>query len=71
MDCKIVRKESTLHIHHLALESNVFGNDDFLIALRKELEFFLEFYHCCKLRLHKNSPANVRTELGSIIGDLS
>ena len=51
---------------NLALEPNIFGNDDFLIALRKELESFLEFNHCSKLRLHKSSPANVRTELGSI-----
>jgi uncharacterized protein YcaQ len=69
MDCKAERKASMLHIHHLALEATVLKNDAFLAALCKELECFLKFNHCNKLRLHRTSPANIKPELQTLIND--
>ncbi len=63
MDCKAERKESLQHIHHLALEPSVLKTDARLPALRKELESFLQFNHCNKLRLHRTSPAKIKPEL--------
>ncbi|PZD72039.1 hypothetical protein C1752_03973 [Acaryochloris thomasi RCC1774] len=71
MDCKNERNESLLHIHHLALEPTVLRTDALFLALRKELESFLQFNHCNKLRLHKTSPAKVQPELQTLINDLT
>ncbi|MGK0185482.1 MAG: hypothetical protein ACI9R3_001260 [Verrucomicrobiales bacterium] len=71
MDCRTERNESLLHIHHLALEPAVLKIDAFFLALRKELESFLRFNHCKSLQLHRTSPANVKTELQSVINDLT
>ncbi len=71
MDCRTERKHSLLHIHHLALEPTVLKTDTLLLALRKELETFLQFNHCNKLRLHRTSPAKVKPELQILIKDLT
>lgn len=71
MDCKTERKESLLHIHHLAMEPCVMKTHTFLPALRKELESFLKFNHCNKLRVHRTSPAKIKPELLSVISDLT
>ncbi|MDF1860362.1 MAG: crosslink repair DNA glycosylase YcaQ family protein [Verrucomicrobiales bacterium] len=56
MDCKAERKESRLHILHLALEPGVVQTDAFFQALCRELESFLTFNQCSRLRLHRTSP---------------
>jgi uncharacterized protein YcaQ len=71
MDCRTERKESLLHIRHLALEPRVLKTDAFFLALRKELESILQFNHCNHLRLHRTSPANVKPELQTVINDLT
>ncbi|MEL6137814.1 MAG: crosslink repair DNA glycosylase YcaQ family protein [Cyanobacteria bacterium J06628_6] len=71
MDCRTERNESLLHIHHLALEPTVLKTDALFIALCKELESFLQFNHCNKLRLHRTSPAKVKPELQILINDLT
>ncbi len=69
MDCKAERNQSRLHIHHLALEPTVLKTDALFLALRKELESFLQFNHCNTLRLHRTSPAKVKSELQKLIND--
>ena len=71
MDCRTERSESLLHIHHLALEPQISKNDSFFFALRKELESFMRFNHCSKVQLHRTSPVKVRSELQSVISDLT
>ena len=71
MDCKAERKESLLHIHHLVLEPMVLKTDALFLALCKELESFLLFNDCNKLRLHRTSPATVQPELQMLISDLT
>jgi uncharacterized protein YcaQ len=71
MDCKIERNESLLHIRHLALEPTVLEAGALLLALCKELESFLQFNHCNKLRLHRTSPAKVKPEFQILINDLT
>jgi uncharacterized protein YcaQ len=63
MDCKADRKESVLHIHGLALESNLRKTEAFALALTKELVPFLHFNQCKSLRLHSTSPASFKPEL--------
>ncbi len=70
MDCRTERNESLLHIHHLALEPAILKPNALFSALRKELESFLQFNHCNKIRLHKTSPAKVTSELQILINDL-
>tara|TARA_R110002096_G_scaffold16106_50_gene55350 strand:- start:9379 stop:10605 length:1227 start_codon:yes stop_codon:yes gene_type:complete len=70
MDCKAERKESLLHIHHLALEPWLEETESFLEALRKELESFMRFNHCTHLRLHRTSPEPVKPALQAAINDL-
>ncbi len=70
MDCRVERKESLLHIHHLALEPTVLKTDALFFALRKELESFLQFNHCNGLRLHRTSPVNIKSKLQAAINDL-
>jgi uncharacterized protein YcaQ len=71
MDCRTERKESLLHIHHLAMEPWVLKTDAFFLALRKELESFLQFNQCNRLQLHRTSPAKVKQELRTVISDLT
>ncbi len=71
MDCKTERKESLLHIHHLAIEPTVLKTDALLLALRSELESFMQFNDCNKIQLHRTSPANVKRELQHRINDLT
>lgn len=59
MDCKVERKKSLLHIHHLALEPKLMKTEEFFMALRQELQSFLRFNHCENIILHKVSPSNV------------
>jgi uncharacterized protein YcaQ len=56
MDCKADRRESHLHIHHLALESTLNNIDDFSQALSKTLPTFMQFNNCTQLTLHKTTP---------------
>ncbi len=58
MDCKADRRESHLHIHHLALESSLKNTDDFSQALSKTLPAFMKFNNCEQLTLHKTTPKN-------------
>ena len=67
MDCKIVQKESLLHIHHLALEPGLANIDAFLPALCKELAAFLRFNNCRALRLHKTTPGKLKPMLQTAI----
>jgi uncharacterized protein YcaQ len=71
MDCRTEKNESLLHIHHLALEPTVGRTDEFFLALRKELEAFLEFNLCTKIRLDRTSPSRVKPELQRVINDLT
>jgi uncharacterized protein YcaQ len=70
MDCKAERKESLLHIHHLALEPWLVKTEPFFQALRKELESFMRFNHCTRLRLHRTSPEHVKPALQALIDDI-
>ncbi|MGI9469973.1 MAG: winged helix-turn-helix domain-containing protein [Rubripirellula sp.] len=70
MDCRAERKESLLHIHHLALEPTVERTDALFVALKKELKSFLRFNQCEQIRLHRTSPAKVKPEFRSRIKDL-
>lgn len=60
MDCKAERKESLLHINHLALEPWLVKIDEFAFALCKELESFLKFNNCKKLKIHRITPVNFK-----------
>ncbi len=71
MDCKAERKESLLHLQHLALEPWLMKTDAFLPALQKELKSFLKFNHCHRLRLHRTSPANVKPKLRKLIDQIA
>jgi len=70
MDCKAERKESLLHIHHLALEPWLVKTDTFFQALRKELESFMQFNHCNRLCVHRISPEHVKLALQAVIDDV-
>ncbi len=69
MDCKAERKESRLHIQHLALEPFLVKTDAFCQALCKELESFMQFNHCDSLHLHRTSPEQVKPLLQAVIND--
>ncbi|MDB4459320.1 winged helix DNA-binding domain-containing protein, partial [bacterium] len=69
MDCKAERKESLLHIHHLALEPWLVKTDAFFQALRKELEPFMQFNHCKRLQVHRTSPEDVKPAFQAVIND--
>ena len=71
MDCKSERKESRLHIFHLALEPCLLKTDVFFTALRKELVSFMQFNQCNSIRLHRTSPAKVRPALRTALKDLA
>ena len=70
MDCKADRKESVLHVYHLALEPGLKKLDQFALALRKELKAFLKFNGCDGLKLHRTSPAGLKGELESALQEL-
>ena len=63
MDCKADRKNSHLHIHHLALESGLAKTEAFAIALIKELAPFMIFNKCRSLSIHRSSPMNLKHKL--------
>lgn len=67
IDCKAERKESLLHIHHLALEPWLVKTDDFILNLNNELISFLTFNNCHKIRIHKTTPANLKPVLQNVI----
>jgi uncharacterized protein YcaQ len=71
MDCKAERKELLLHIYHLALEPSLAQTDAFILALCKELQSFLLFNHCSRLKLHRTSPSNIRPLLQTAIDGLT
>lgn len=71
MDCRADRKESTLHINHLALEPTAPKSEALLLALQKELKPFLKFNNCTKLHLHKTTPTNLKPHLQRLIKDLT
>ena len=71
MDCKAERKESLLHIQHLALEPWLVKIDAFLPALKKELKAFLKFNCCNRIRLHRTAPANVKPKLQRLIDQIA
>ncbi|EMI19073.1 protein containing DUF1006 [Rhodopirellula maiorica SM1] len=70
MDCRADRKESLLHILHLATESNLDRLDAFFIALQKELVVFAKFNDCSELRLHRTSPGKCKPLLQKAIHSL-
>lgn len=67
MDCRADKKESVLHIHHLALEPGLLKKEAFSIALVKELGAFLDFNRCTGVLLHKTTPESFRQELQLLI----
>jgi uncharacterized protein YcaQ len=71
MDCKAERKESLLHIQHLALESSLAKTDEFFLALSKELASFLQFNNCRNIRLHSTFPAHVKPILQAVIDGMT
>ena len=70
MDCKAERKESLLHIQHLALESCLVKTDAFTLALSKELESFMQFNNCSNLKLHRTTPTNFKPILQTAVNSL-
>ena len=60
MDCKADRKDSLLHIHHLALESWLTKQEAFTLALRKELKSFLLFNECTNFKVHRKTPPDFK-----------
>jgi len=58
MDCKAVRSESRLDIHHLALEPRLKKLDDFMSSLKQALPEFMVFNGCERLLLHKVTVGN-------------
>ena len=67
MDCKADRKNSHMHILHLALEHGLEKTEAFASALAKELVSFLQFNECLNLTIHRTSPTNFKHELERLI----
>jgi uncharacterized protein YcaQ len=63
MDCKADRRESHLHILHLAAESSLENIDGLARALCRKLPSFMQFNHCRQLSLHKTSPKSYQAIL--------
>ncbi len=63
MDCKAERKESLLHVNHLALEPWLKKTDAFLKALEKEMKSFMRFNNCERIHVHRTAPASVKSGL--------
>ncbi len=70
MDCKNDRKESVLHIKHLALEPELEDLEAFSLALSKELKNFLDCNNCKELLLHKTTPNKVKSFVQKAIDKL-
>ncbi len=66
VDLKAERKNSLLHINHLALEPWLVETDAFALALHKELMAFMQFNNCNRLQLHKTTPANFKPLLARL-----
>ena len=60
IDCKADRKDSLLHIHHLALEPGLVKTDAFCHAFAKALPSFLRFNQCSEFRFHRTSPSDLK-----------
>jgi uncharacterized protein YcaQ len=71
MDCKADRKQSVLHINHLAVEPGIVKTDSFCLALARELESFMEFNNCKSVLLHRTSPTRFKPVLRAAIRGLS
>ncbi|MGF1754851.1 winged helix DNA-binding domain-containing protein [Vibrio makurazakiensis] len=56
MDCKVIRKQSLLVVHNLALESKVKDLEGFVEALRQELTPFMAFNQCNEFRIECSTP---------------
>ena len=69
MDCNVERRESLLHIQHLALENGLKNTEGFTRALRTELRSFLQFNSCNRVRIHRTSPANFQPLLQAAVND--
>lgn len=67
MDCKADRKESLLHILHLAMEPSLDKHEPFFCALQKELTAFAQFNDCQNLQLHRTSPSKFKPSLKKTI----
>ena len=67
IDCKADRKNSHLHIHHLALEPGLRKTEAFAHALSKELIPFLQFNDCTSLSLHRTSPPGFISEVERLV----
>ena len=70
MDCKAERKQSLLHMKHLALEPGLIKTDALVHALTKELISFLQFNECNSLRIHNTSPAGFKSVLEKAMKNL-
>ena len=71
MDCKADRKESLLHINHLALEPTLVKTEAFAIALSKELVSFMKFNNCKDFLLTKTTPNNFKQLFQSAIKQIT
>ncbi|MEM7599944.1 MAG: crosslink repair DNA glycosylase YcaQ family protein [Verrucomicrobiota bacterium] len=69
MDCKVQRKDSALHIHHLALEPSLRKTDSFLAALKAELIAFLRFHRCNHVEVFRTTPASLRDAFHALVGN--
>ena len=69
MDFKADRKNSLLHINHLALEASLIKTDAFALALGKELAAFMRFNDSRELQLHRTTPTNFKSVLQSAINN--
>ncbi|WP_145077108.1 winged helix-turn-helix domain-containing protein [Aureliella helgolandensis] len=67
MDCRTDRSDSLLHLQHLALEPGLSGTDAMFLALRKELQPFLQFNDCDAVRVHRTTPASAKPELQKLL----
>ena len=66
MDCKADRKNSTLHINHLALEPGLKKMEAFAKALQTELSLFMEFNGCRKVVSHRTTPSDINHQIVEI-----
>ena len=65
IDCKAERKIELLHVKHIALEADLINLEAFACALCKELQAFLLFNNCNKIKLHKSSPSSFTSIINS------
>jgi len=67
MDCKADRKNSHMHIHHIALETGLAKTEAFALALSKEMKSFLQFNECRILSIHRCTPLSFKRELERLV----